>query len=475
MLNPIKLFASPQIEVEWDDDVKNHLKPVFRAGNNAWVPIRLFDLLKELGTVQSKRLKPSLMKSLMDFDYLPELISNAPQFKLKIAEIKENNGSELLTIASGDLGIGLSVVVTSQLFDVDKSTICKIIGTGRRPDWKCLLKDGRVMLVESKGSTSKATSNSQLKDAVDQKNHYQGDVRIATATLLNETVSSKMRIVDPPVVEGGNEGNMRRHVFRANHYASVFSFMGEEVLSLYFEKMSKRISGEIREAEMEDKEMMYNELQYHAPSLEFGDIEYSGHLYYTGADQFVFLGVDKRLLSFRGFLDYEDAEEELMREYRGNEYVIYTDGIIVVNVKNSNSFFDENSIESIGLGYDHITLSDIDTIRGSSFKRYVKYLLEKCGNVVEIEDNGNLRVSNGEKHEEYVVFHVPKNGNWRTTWRQIERAEEMMGEREGVLVTNLWMPKRQLAFQCIDREAFDNIASARGDVVVIREMFMLDK
>ena len=475
MLNPIKLFASPLIDVEWDDVVKNSLKPVFRVGYNARIPIRLFDLLKGLGSVQSKRLKPSLMKSLMDFDYLLELIANDPKLKLKIADIKANNGSELLTVVSGDLGIGLSVVVTSQLFDVDKSTICKIIGTGRRPDWKCLLKDGRVMLVESKGSTSRATSNNQLTDAVDQKNHYPGDVRIATATLLNETVSSKMRIVDPPVVADGNVGNMRRHVFRANHYASVFSFMGEEVLSLYFEKMAKRLSGEIREAEMEDKEMMYNELQYHAPSLEYGGVEYCGHLYYTGPDQFVFLGVDKRLLSYRGFIGYEDAEEDQMREYRGNEYVIYTDGIIVVNIKNSNTFFDENPIESIGLGYDHIVLSDIDAIRGSSFKRYVKYLLEKCGGMVDVEDNGSLQVGNGEKHREYVIYHVQKNGNRQSTGRQIERAKEMMEEHKGVLITNLWMPKSQLGFQCIDREAFDIIASARGNVEVIRDMFMLNE
>ena len=137
MLNPLRIFASPQIEVEWDDVVKNNLKPIYRTQNNARVPIRLFDLLKELGSVQSKRLHPSLMKSMMDYDYLFDLIENTPELKLRITDIKAYLGSEFLTVVSGDMGIGLSVVVTSQLFDVDKSTICKIIGTGRRPDWKC--------------------------------------------------------------------------------------------------------------------------------------------------------------------------------------------------------------------------------------------------------------------------------------------------------------------------------------------------
>ena len=473
MLNPLRIFASPQIEVEWDDVVRNNLKPIYRTQNNARVPIRLFDLLKELGSVQSKRLHPSLMKSMMDYDYLFDLIENTPELKLRITDIKAHLGSEFLTVVSGDMGIGLSVVVTSQLFDVDKSTICKIIGTGRRPDWKCLLKDGRVMLVEAKGSTSKTTSNSQLTDAVDQKNHYQGDIRIATAALLNETVSSRLKIVDPPVVENGGE-NMR-HVFRANHYASVFSFMGADVMSLYFEKMAKRLSGVIMEAEMDDKELMYNELRYNAPSLRYGGKYYSGQLFLTGENQYVFLGVDKRLLSYRGFMEYEDTEEEQMREYRGNEYVVYTDGILIVNVKNTNTFFEENHMESVGLGYEHIALSDIDSIRGSSFKRYVKYLLEKCGGVVDIADDGNLHLQYGKQKKVFVIYHVQKTGNRQATWKQIEKAEDIMAGYDGIIVTNLWMHKIEQGFKCIDRKGFEAIANARGSVDVVREVLMLDK
>ncbi len=179
MLNPVKLFAAPRIEVEWDDVVKNSLKPNYRALSTTYIPIRLFDLLMGLGSIQSKRLNPSLMKSLMDFDYLLDLIANGRDLKLRIADIRAHAGSELLTMASEDMGIGLSVVVASQLFDVDKSTICKIIGTGRRPDWRCLLNDGRELVVESKGSTSQTTSNRQLKEAVDQKNHYQANVKLS--------------------------------------------------------------------------------------------------------------------------------------------------------------------------------------------------------------------------------------------------------------------------------------------------------
>lgn len=412
------------------------------------------------------------MKSLMDFDYLLELIANERDLKLKISDIRNHSGSALLTLVSEDFGIGLSVLVTSQLFDVDKSTICKIIGTGKRPDWRCLLNDGRVLVVESKGSISQTTSNRQLKEAVDQKKHYQANVKIAMATVLKEDVVSKMRIVDPPVIGNGNEGNMRRHSFRANHYASVFSFMGEEVLSLYFEKMAKRLSGEIRDAEMEDKELMYNELLYNAPSLEYRGTDYSGHLYSTGGNQYIFLGVDKKLLSYRGFINYEDTEEEQMREYRGNEYVVYTDGILVVNVKNANTFFEENRIESIGLSYDHIALSDIDSIRGSSFKRYVKYLLEKCGGVVEVADNGNLRLNSETQQKEFIIYHVRKNSNRQATLRQVERIKEMMDGHNGVLVTNLWLPQRNLGFHCIDRADFDIIAETRGNVDVLRQVFI---
>jgi hypothetical protein len=143
-------------------------------------------------------------------------------------------------------------------------------------------------------------------------------------------------------------------------------------------------------------------------------------------------------------------------------------------VKNTNTFFEENHMESVGLGYEHIALSDIDSIRGSSFKRYVKYLLEKCGGVVEITDDGSLHLQYGEQKKVFVIYHVQKTGNRQATWKQIEKAEDIMAGYDGILVTNLWMPKRGLNIRCIDREDFHIIAETGGEVGVLREIFMND-
>ena len=136
---------------------------------------------------------------------------------------------------------------------------------------------------------------------------------------------------------------------------------------------------------------------------------------------------------------------------------------------------EENHMESVGLDYEHIALSDIDSIRGSSFKRYVKYLLEKCGGVVEITDDGSLHLQYGEQKKVFVIYHVQKTGNRQATWRQIKKAENIIAGCDGILVTNLWMHKREQGFKCIDRKGFEAIANARGSVDVVREVLMLDK
>ena len=300
MINPVRLLSAPYIDVEWDNMVQASLKPYYRTLTHARIPIRLFDLLKGIGSVQPRRVNPSWMSSMLDYGYLIERLDDTPDLKMKITETRTALGSEMLTEVSELMGVGLSVVVVSKLFDVQPSTIHKIIGVAsRRPDWECLLKDNRILLVESKGTTNKATSTQQLKSAIEQKNAMQGDVKVAAASVLNEMVASKMMIVDPPVIEGGAADKNKRHVFRAWHYTSLFSFLGDDVLSLYFEKMAKRLSGNIGVEEMEDKQLIFNELIYNAPSLTINNENYAGHLYGPIKEQFIFLGVDKKLLTLK--------------------------------------------------------------------------------------------------------------------------------------------------------------------------------
>ncbi len=54
-MNIARLFSTPTIEVEWDNVVQRSVKIAYQGTTHAQLPIRLFDLLLGLGSVQSKR------------------------------------------------------------------------------------------------------------------------------------------------------------------------------------------------------------------------------------------------------------------------------------------------------------------------------------------------------------------------------------------------------------------------------------
>ena len=465
-------YKEPTLHVEWDDDVRESLKSIYRTSSQADIPINLVDLLIGIGSVQSKRLQPSLQKTLMDYNFLLDYLSDDPKLKIKICETREILGSEFLKEVSEIMGIGLSVVVASKLFDILPSTVSKIKDTPqKRPDWRCFLNDNQTLIVEAKGSIKESTSKQQMKTAVGQKHAVAGGVRIAAATLLNETNGSSMIIKDPPVGEDKGDSIMRRHIFRANHYTSVFSFLGDEELCLYFDKMAKRLTGKIRTTEMDDKELMYRELTYRNPHIQVAGRSYAGHLYNISERHYIYLGVDSHLLSYQGFITYKDSDEEKRVFNEGNQYSIKPDGVIVANIQNPGAFMRAHHLESIQIGYDNIALSDIDSIRAFSFKRYVKYLLEKCYGETVWTEKGSLRVQSETSRKEFVVYHVQRRGDRPATWKQADRAFEYMQGKEGVLVTNLWLPREKFGLPCIDRTCFHRIAESRADRRVLEEVF----
>lgn len=466
-----KLYTAPTVEVEWDNVVQHNLKPCYHGATRACIPIRLLDLLIKLGSIRPKRLNATLNASLADFEHLIYDIDDSADLKLKTHDIISQLGSEELGEVSELLGLGLSVVVISELFDIQPSTVNLIKGTKKRPDWKCLLNDGRTLIIESKGSTNKYNSKKQLKEGIEQKRKEPGDISVVAASLLNENTTSKMTIIDPPVNKDNNQNNMLRHIYRANHYASVFSFLGEDILSLYFEKMAKRLSCEIREAEMEDKELMYDEFLRNSPSVILEGKEYSGHLYGPFENSYIFIGVNKALLPYNGFLRFVDSDKEKIVEKRENQYFMFPDGILVVNVGNLDSFREGNSIESIGVGYDNIALSDIDSIRGMSFKRYVKYLLDKSFGGSEATGDGGLRINDNGKERLFYFYHISNTkGKYRQS-RTIRKMVDYMEGRTGVLVTNAKVSQSDIGFQCVNRDDFEAIAALRANVDVVREIF----
>lgn len=170
-------------------------------------------------------------------------------------------------------------------------------------------------------------------------------------------------------------------------------------------------------------------------------------------------------------MTYKDSDEEKRVFNEGNQYSIKPDGVIVANIQNPGAFMRAHHLESIQIGYDNIALSDIDSIRAFSFKRYVKYLLEKCYGETVWTEKGSLRVQSETSRKEFVVYHVQRRGDRPATWKQAERAFEYMQGKEGVLVTNLWLPQDVFGLPCIDRSDFHRIAESRAEKWMLEEVF----
>ena len=108
----------------------------------------------------------------------------------------------------------------------------------------------------------------------------------------------------------------------------------------------------------------------------------------------MFFGIDKRLLSYKGFKDYKNNEGNIEENINNNKYVLYRDGILVIEISNIGAFKDLLNIETIKHYQEDITMSDIDNMSEISFVEYIKYVI----------DNKIKGITNIEKKGSYISF-----------------------------------------------------------------------
>ena len=170
-------------------------------------------------------------------------------------------------------------------------------------------------------------------------------------------------------------------------------------------------------------------------------------------------------------MDYQDAEEDRQYEVEGNLFVQHSDGAIVGYIQNPDAFFRENYIEFIGVSMDRIALLDLDSIRGNSFKRYVKYLLSKCDDHVRWNDDGSMTASVDGRERNYYFYHVRKTTDRIASWRNLRRMDEIMEGKQGVLVTNLRIWAETIKYPYVSKEDFNRIFEWGGSREMIQEVF----
>jgi hypothetical protein len=401
------LFFNRNISIEIDPALLPELTCLDKTSTNRIVTFNLYKLIYYIGTIQSRRFATSnRLKWIDKVDLIEKISRDTNEFRIRINDIRQLNGSETLKSISEDFGVGISVVIAEKLFNIKSSTIERIYGSSKRPDWKCQTLGNKLLVIESKGSTSYQTSASQQQNAIVQKNKVNGDIKIASLTVLNENSISTNRFIDPPINASEISEEMENHILRAGHYATVFSFLGNSKLSKYYSQMRKRLEGNIGNVEQILKNQTFRNLAFNTPQIAFSSREYVGTFYKIETTKFLFVGVDVNLLSFEGFINFQEYNEDIDTQINDDHYILYKDGILIIEINNINNYSQYVEISSIRNYQEQITISDIDEMNEISLSKYFKYLLEKNDfyNIREEYKISNINVDLIATHNEIQYY-----------------------------------------------------------------------
>lgn len=438
----ITRFRNLEIEVTIDPALLPTLDCTDKVSTQRKISFNLYKLIYATGTIQSRRKSPSNRQKFSDMSDLIERIdANSIEFKVKISEIQETEDPELLASISEDFGVGISVIIAENLFNIKYSTIQRIYGRDKRPDWECQTNDNRILIVESKGSSSQATSNTQLTKALIQKKRRTGDIKVASLTVINENVISTNRFLDPPINSDDMDWGMKNKILRAGHYSSVFSFLGHSVLSKYYSQMRKRLLNSITPNEQNEKNNIYFELRDIYPNVEFNNKTFTGSFYNIDEETYIFIGIDKKLLSYEGFIEFTDYENEIDETRNENHYLQFKDGVLIIEIKKISEFSNIILPEKIKSYQDNITISDVDAMTGLSFEKYVNFLLIQNGFETKIDQKlQDYRADIiGWKDGKKYIFELKlykRKKIFRRELKQLVKYSQIEGVDKTVLITN---------------------------------------
>lgn len=438
----ITRFSNLEVSVTIDPQLLPDLDCADKITTQRNISINLYKLIYAIGTIQTRRFAPSnRMKFLDKSDLIEKIYSNTNEFRIKLNSIRQNGGQEVLASISEDFGVGISVVIAEKLFNIKYSTIQRIYGHQKRPDWKCQTNNNRILVVESKGASSQATSNAQEANALIQKAKETGDIKVASLTVINENTISTNRFLDPPINSDDMDWRMENKILRAGHYSSVFSFLGNSVLSKYYSQMRKRLLKSITPNEQNEKNNIYFELRDIYPNVKFNNKTFTGSFYNIDEETYIFIGIDKKLLSYQGFIEFTDYENEIEETINENHYLQFKDGILIIEIKKISEFSNIILPQRIKNYQENITISDVDAMTGLSFEKYVNFLLIQNGFETELEQKlQDFRADIvGWKDGKKYIFELKlykRKKIFRKELEQLIKYSQIEGVDKTVLITN---------------------------------------
>lgn len=340
------------------------------------VSINLEKLIIAMGTLDLIRTKPATNRQRFvdKARFLQRINENTIEFRIiRSADIETQQE------ISEEFGKGLSALVADSLFNLKYSTLTRIPRNTRasKPDIQALSRNNDLIVWEAKGSINPFPPL-RIRHAIDQKNTVLADFGFVSLSKLNQNSICMVNLIDPPH-EDSNLNDSKKLVLKADHYSSLFNFIGQGELSKYFSLMRKRILHETRFPDFSIKEYMYEKIKKDYVRIERNQKTFLGNVEGLGEGEYIFIGVDRELISLQGFRNFQDYEQDIYWEEGTNLFTITKDGLCIGLLSNINFLSAQLEGKIIPHFQDATTVRDIDIMDHYSIMMFISYLFIKIG------------------------------------------------------------------------------------------------
>ena len=400
------LSENKEIEVTLDPELISSISSHnsdFRIEDNPFrINVNLFKLIMAIGSIKTLGTRPTPMLKFYHVCDLLEFIQNSNEFK-----IFYHPDSEAKIRISEELGIGLSVLVANHFYNIRWSTLTKIPLTGNqsKPDIRCLTSRSKLMVIEAKGTIRESTRQSQKAHSLDQKLTIFGDIRVSSCSLLNSESISNVEFLDPPIIPPNDE-KYTELLLKADHYSRIFNFIGQNELSTYFNLMKKRIIHDKAFPEYSEKDRLFNKLKHDYITISKFNKQFVGNIEKDSFGNFIFIGIDKKLISAKGFIEFSDYNtDSKITDDNNNSYYISSDGICFAKLTDITFLQSKLQGRTISHYQESTSLIDLDSMNKISFANYMSYLFKKLNCTVLKELNFQDNDINARYVPDLTVIH----------------------------------------------------------------------
>lgn len=312
-------FVNKNVRVTIDNSLNNSIlahNPDIDLGNQTIdIPIRLFKLALAIGLINSVRLSRRT-KIIDGLGFINRIVLHQGN-NLRVILDRHDDDKQL--VISKQFGEGISAVVADYLYKLKWSTLSKIPRKGMqsKPDMECISSLNRSMVWEAKGSIN-PFSPADINKAVAQKGMVIANIRFASLSKLNQNQITEVRLEDPP--SDNPENPLKKEILlKADHYSKVFNLIGQRKLSKYFNLMRKRIIYDEEFPDFTKKTLIFREIRYKYIRIYKNHKTFLGTIEKLSDDEYIFIGIDRNLITLSGFRNFVDYENDEYIEEKSNK------------------------------------------------------------------------------------------------------------------------------------------------------------